>query len=317
MRERDYARARVLELVRVRVRLCVRVEHAMILILILFALFQEYYKDSDEMREILVQRMRADHEYEMMKKAEARVERRQQRKERQEMRRAEREEQGGEEEGSDRDGQGGEGEDEESEDEEDEEPEFDEERARAAVCEEVPIGQKYVYGASFAYSTSLKTLEFFHAVDLNDACHLHSLTNGTMFVTLCQDADRHLVPIMETLLLDNERRETWDLHNVAITEAYTQERFDTLPRRRIIDGDKGEIASMTANTLRGNWFACQYHLGKNIATRTGRGGAVAKELYKKAVHALSIPEVCSLQRVCVCCASECASERACLCQCMC
>ena len=229
-----------------------------------------------------MQRLEADHDYDVKKRAEAREKRREEREEREERRRVEREER--------RDvGEDEIEESEESEEEEEEEPEFDQDNAWEAVVEEVPDGGKYVYGISVAYNTTRATFEAFHPVDLNDGCHLHSLTNGTMFVTVMQDADRHLVPLMETLLLDNERKETWDIHNTAINKCYTKEKFDTLTRRRVIDGDKGEIASMQEHTELGNWFACEYHLGKGVSTRTGRGGAVAKKLYKRAVHATSIP----------------------------
>ena len=219
---------------------------------------QEHYLDAEAMREVIVQRMQADHEFEVKKKAQEKANLCQRQREQRE---------------------GLEG-----DDDNDNEEVFDLPAAIEAAAKAVRDGGRYMYGISYAPSTTLQTFMHFHVVDFNDACHLHSKTNGMMFVTNTLDTDHHIVPIMYSIFLDNERQATWDLHNDAIDEAYTKAAFDTVKRRRIIDGDKGEIASMTSHLTLGNWFACSMHLAKRVSTNVGQGGKIARMLYQAALN---------------------------------
>jgi len=159
---------------------------------------------------------------------------------------------------------------------------FDRDGAEAAALEVVsdPLAH-YIYAVTIIPSTILETLECFFAIDQNDGMHMHSETHGVNLVSICLDADHHIVPLATTFVIDNERQATWDIHNSAIEEAFGKERSDTWDRRRIIDGDKGEIASMEQFLDKGSWFACSWHRAKCVRTHYGDQG---KAEYYAALH---------------------------------
>mmetsp|Transcript_66433 Transcript_66433/g.163767 ORF Transcript_66433/g.163767 Transcript_66433/m.163767 type:complete len:505 (+) Transcript_66433:635-2149(+) len=158
---------------------------------------------------------------------------------------------------------------------------FDRDAAEAAALEVVPDPLAiYIYAVTIIPSTMLETLECYHAVDQNDGMHMHSETHGVNLVTIALDADHHIAPIATTFVIDNERYQTWNLHNEAIQKAYGKERFDTWDRRRIIDAAKGEIASMEDFLADGSWFACTWHRSKGVKKYFGVQG---KEEYWAAV----------------------------------
>ena len=133
-------------------------------------------------------------------------------------------------------------------------------------AEEYTPDKTYVYGWSFAPASNIPDrLSKHHPVDMSDAAHMHS--TGTLFTTVCLDADRRVVELLYTCLNDTERTETWDVHNESLAKAYTKEAFNTSKRRRIGDGDKGMLASTRFYFREAKDFYCLKHRSANIGEK--------------------------------------------------
>lgn len=147
---------------------------------------------------------------------------------------------------------------------------------------------QFVWGVSYASSTSIKTMNMMVEVDQNDGCHMHSETQGVMLNTVTIDSNHHIVPVAVSIFIDNERGGTWNPHNDFIVDTYGDD-YDSPRRRRIIDLLKGLIASMTSHLSRGLLMACYKHRSEHVG-RTTIGGKLGAAFYREAVYAATVDQ---------------------------
>lgn len=168
---------------------------------------------------------------------------------------------------------------------------FDRVKARAAAEEACAQGtRKYVWGISFAPSTTIKRFKYFDEVDQNDACFMHSETQGTMFSTIGLDAGGHIVHYATTIFIDNERLDTWMIHCDFIEQVYPA--FDSVDRRRISDQHPGLVSALKDHlTKGGKAFVCSKHHGPNVVREVNKA---ALAHYLLALEAPTMDVVCSL-----------------------
>ena len=65
---------------------------------------------------------------------------------------------------------------------------------KEALVPEFAADEKFVYGISYAPSTSITTMDSMHDMEMLDAAHMKSDTPGTLFTTITLDADKHTQP---------------------------------------------------------------------------------------------------------------------------
>lgn len=150
---------------------------------------------------------------------------------------------------------------------------FDSVAARKIAEETCPEGpHKYLWGFSYAPSTTIAVFDTFEEIDHSDACFMHSETHGTMFSTVTRDGGHRTVHIASSIFLDNEREATWQLHTQFILETYPG--FDSSKRRRIADLHAGLIKAIRDNLKEGSLFVCSNHHKEHVLKKGGKEGLV-------------------------------------------
>lgn len=148
---------------------------------------------------------------------------------------------------------------------------FDSVAARNIAEETCPEGtHRYLWGVSYAPSTTIAVLEAFEEIDQNDACFMHHETQGIMLSTVTRDAGQQTVHIASSLFLDAEREGPWQLHNTFILETYAG--FDSKRRRRIADLNNGLMRSIEDHLNEGSLFLSSDHQKEHVEKRGGQEG---------------------------------------------
>lgn len=149
---------------------------------------------------------------------------------------------------------------------------FDEDDARKIAEETCPADQsiRYLWGISWAPSTTKEVFDEFCTVSQHDGCFMHGETQGTMFASVGVDGGGHIVPYAVSIFIDNEREATWQIHFDFIEVQYPT--FDSPTRRCIADLQKGLVKALENFCQQGLYFSCYTHHKKHVMEHTSKGG---------------------------------------------
>jgi len=159
---------------------------------------------------------------------------------------------------------------------------------KEALVPEFAADEKFVYGISYAPSTSITTMESMHDMEMLDAAHMKSDTLGTLFTTITLDADKHIVPLARSIFHDNEAHRTHDLHAKFCMEVYGAHRLNKSTRGRLMDCDKGSLRTHKERYPLTQWMACSWHRSDGVQRHCG---VAQKEFFVEAVNALTQAQV--------------------------